>query len=129
MRKMLYILLGLLLMNGCMSSCNKPKGVFEACESYARMRACEAQLMNRVPVNMDCKSLKTKFESICSQKEIDYAAQIFAEDGKRLCAMKSADELKTFKSSFDKSKISSYCYQAASECGIECFQTGLDDVP
>lgn len=130
MRKLVYMLLGLVLVNGCGSSCNKPStGVYEACESYARMRDCEAQILHRVPVHLNCKSLQKKFETICSQTEIDYAAKVFAEDGKRLCAMKSPEELKTFKSTFDVSKISAYCYQAASDCGPECFQTGLDDVP
>lgn len=93
------------------------------------MRACEAQVLNRVPVQMNCKSLQAKFEDLCSQQEIDYAAKVFAEDGKLLCAMKTAEELKTFKPSFEKSKISAYCYQAASDVVSEIYQTGLENIP
>jgi hypothetical protein len=128
-RKTSALLLGLFIFSGCGSTCNKPKGVLEACEAYGRMRACEANLLQRPAVHINCKSLQSKFEAICSQQEIDYAARIFANDEKRLCALKSVGELKEFKSSFEVDKVSPYCYQAATDCGPECFDTGIDDIP
>jgi len=127
-KKTSLILLGLFLAVLSLTGCQKAKGVLEACHSYEHMRACEAHLLDRIPVQIDCKKIQAKFED-CPQKDIDYAAEAFAKDEKHLCNMKKAEELKDFKPSFDAKKISPICYQAASDCGPECFQTGLDDIP
>jgi hypothetical protein len=148
-RKTSLILLGFFLVGGCLSACKKATGVLEACHSYEHMRACDAHLREKMPIQIDCKKLQGKFED-CPQQDIDYAAKSFAQDEKTLCDLyerKKACEAHTnkdeklscsntvmgefqgFRKTFDAKKISPICYQAATDCGPECFQTGLDDIP
>lgn len=123
-------LLALILTCSFLAGCPKPKnGVLEACQQYRRLLFCEANLQEELPTALDCNSLKSKFELICSQADIDYARGVFTADADRMCALKSKEQLKQFKSSFDKEKVSAVCYQAAEACGADCIDIDVNEIP
>jgi hypothetical protein len=103
--------------------------VFEACEEYKRMRTCEARLLERLPTSIDCASLKSKFDTVCSQADIDYANKVFRSDADVICSMRSKAELAQFKSTFDRTRIGPTCYQAGDTCGLDCLDMSIDEVP
>lgn len=113
-----------------LAACPTPKsGVFEACQEYKRIIDCEANLRARPSVSLNCASLAKKFDTLCSKNDIAYAHETFKSDADRMCALKTESELKGFKSSFDQSKVTPACFQAAEPCGLNCMQFDVNEVP
>jgi hypothetical protein len=93
----------------------KKKTVFiEACNELLRLKMCEYVKLAPLepPPHLDCVDLKPKFETICSAEEIQYGFGVLKKDADTVCAMQTSDEVRSFKSAFDPSKVSAGCYQA-----------------
>ena len=105
-RPLLASFLVSLLLCGCTKT---PHTVMDACIQYKAARDREAELRRRIATTINCEELTKKFESQCTQADLDYAYEAFKEDAEKLRALKTPEELEGFKSSFKRSRLSKNC--------------------
>lgn len=91
-------------------ACTKPAPtVMDACVQYKAAREREAELRKRLAPTINCEELTKKFQSQCTQADLEYAYEAFKQDAEKLRALNTREELEGFKSSFKRSRLSKNC--------------------